>query len=347
MAENIIMDRFRASGCYHVRVLFSKRKVLGFLFALIALPSLAVMSCGKNQTSAPSFSGYTFTGQTLVISYAMMGVASNGTVTAGVDPGSMITPTGQVRLIFTGPSGVMKSALSSDGNTFSLDNSFTSPFPLVGIGEQEIVASPTGGFRMFARQDGKVYSATSTDGAVWTQEAGVRFDGSSMGLTTITGPSVVRLSNGKYRMYFSPEITNCDQPNVSSSIYSATSSDQLNWTADSGERIGNSIDSRCKNKPVAIVESDGSITLFYHIYARAGATDPYQGMIFYSNSTDSLTFTSQTSTGVGLTSATSGGLTEGTDPSILRMPDGSMRLYFDVLLAPNGDQIYVSTGKKN
>jgi hypothetical protein len=166
------------------------------------------------------------------------------------------------------------------------------------------------------------------------------------GFSTITGPSVVKLPSGQYRMYFSQEPLNCGQPNVSSFIYSATSSDQLSWTVDAGTRIDDKVESRCMNKPNAIVESDGSITLFYHVYSRNGASDTYSGMVFYSNSTDGLTFTSQTSTGLGVTSPSSGGLTQASDPNILKMPDGTMRLFFDVLYAPNGDQIYVSSGKK-
>lgn len=290
---------------------------------------------------------YTFSGQTVAISYALMGVAADGTAAAGVDAAAMLTPSGQVRLIFTGPNGAMRSATSVDGVTFTVDTGFTSPFSAAGVGQQTVVTSPSGGYRMFARQGTQIFSATSVDGATWTQESGVRFDVSSMGLTSTTGPSVVALAAGGYRMYFSPEPTNCGQAGVSNSVYSASSPDQLTWSADTGVRVGDKVDARCKNKPAALAEPDGSITLFYHVYSRIGGGDSYEGMIFYSNSADGMTFTTQTSTGVGATSPTSGGLTLASDPAILRMPDQSLRLYFDVLHAPDGDQVYVASGSVN
>lgn len=328
--------------------MLNKLRVFTYLFSFTFL-SLA-LSCSSSSTGGSSaFAGYTFGDEAAAITYSLMGVADDGSETAGVDPASMITSSNQVRLIFTGPTGVLVSALSSDGITFTVDNSFTSPFSTVGIAQPTIVASPTGGYRMFARQDTLVYSATSSDGQTWTQESGTRFDVSSMGLTSTTGPSVVLLSNGQYRMYFSPEPTNCASAGVTNSIYSASSTDQLTWTADSGVRLGEEVDARCKNKPSAIVQSDGTVTLFYHVYSRTGGGDSYGSMIYYSTSTssDGLTFTSETSTGLGVTSPTSAGLTQATDPNILEMPDGSVRLYFDVFYAPNGDQIYVSSGTVN
>lgn len=321
------------------------------------LPVILVffLGCGSGSTTtesetetedSTSFAGYTFADATEAITYTLMGVASDGTESAGADPAAMITPSGDVRLIFTGLDGDMMSATSSDGITFTVDEDFTSPFSLVGIAEQTIVESPTGGYRMFARSDTEVFSATSEDGESWTQESGTRFDASSLGLTRITGPSVVPTSDGQYRMYFSPEETNCGEQGVTSSIYSASSSDQLTWTTDEGERIGEDVDDRCKNKPSALVEEDGSITLFYHVYSRTGEGDTYGGAVFYANSTDGLTFTSQTDTGLGETSPTSGGLTLASDPCILEMPDGSVLLYFDVFYAPEGDQIFVSVGTR-
>lgn len=327
-------------------------------FSSLALVTMVfIASCSSSTETAEteteteevtaSFEGYTFGDPSAAITFELMGVASDGTARAGADPAAMITPAGEVRLIFTGPNGNMASAVSSDGLTFTVDADFTSPFPLVGIGEQTIVASPTGGYRMFARSETEVFSATSDDGDTWTQESGTRFDVSTMGLDVTTGPSVVQLSNGNYRMYFSPEPTNCGQEGVSNDIYSASSVDQITWTADDGVRLGDDIESRCMNKPIAIAESDESVTLFYHVYSRIGSGDSYGALVYYANSSDGLTFTSQTATELGVVTTTSADLTLASDPYILEMPDGTVRLYFDALSGPEGDQIYVSSGARN
>ncbi len=317
-----------------------------FSLALLFFISCTSSSVIEN-TDDDSFTGYTFGDPVAAITFELMGVADDGSARAGADPAAMITPDGSVRLIFTGADGVMMSAVSDDGITFTVDEDFASPFPLVGTGEQTIVESPTGGYRMFARSDTEIFSATSDDGATWTEESGTRLDVADMGLDSTTGPSVALLPDGDYRMYFSPEPTNCGQEGVSNDIYSATSTDQITWTADDGARLGDDIESRCMNKPIAITETDGSITLFYHVYSRTGSGDTYEGMVYYANSSDGLTFTSQTSTELGVTSPTSGGLTLSSDPYILEMTDGTVRLYFDVFTAPDGDEIYVSSGTRD
>ena len=68
--------------------------------------------------------------------------------------------------------------------------------------------------------NGQVYSAISSDGVNWETETGTRKE-------QATFPSVIKLSDGKYRMYFQ----NSDV------IKSAISSDGLTWTDESGTRM--------------------------------------------------------------------------------------------------------------
>ena len=68
--------------------------------------------------------------------------------------------------------------------------------------------------------NGQVYSSVSTDGNKWTKEEGTRIE-------QATFPSVLKLSDGTYRMYYQN----------AGAIKSAVSADGLVWSAESGTRI--------------------------------------------------------------------------------------------------------------
>lgn len=70
---------------------------------------------------------------------------------------------------------------------------------------------------------GKVYSAVSNDGITWTQEQGIRKE-------RATFVSVIKLPNGKFRMYFQN----------AGEIKSALSSDGLSWQDEQETRIDTS-----------------------------------------------------------------------------------------------------------
>ncbi|MFA5887866.1 MAG: hypothetical protein WC852_04105 [Candidatus Nanoarchaeia archaeon] len=67
---------------------------------------------------------------------------------------------------------------------------------------------------------GQVYSAVSTDGKIWAKESGER-------MQWATFPSVIKLDDGKYRMYYQN----------AGVIKSALSSDGLSWQEESGTRM--------------------------------------------------------------------------------------------------------------
>ncbi|MBI2008993.1 hypothetical protein HYS84_01105 [Candidatus Saccharibacteria bacterium] len=68
--------------------------------------------------------------------------------------------------------------------------------------------------------NGQVYSALSSDGKNWTKDEGTRIE-------QATFPSVLKLPDGKFRMYYQN----------AGAIKSAVSSDGLVWNAESGTRI--------------------------------------------------------------------------------------------------------------
>lgn len=93
--------------------------------------------------------------------------------------------------------------------------------------DADIVDLGNGTFRMYYSAEpetpgfnGQVYSATSTDGITWNKESGTRITGA-------TFPSVIKLSDERYRMYFQDQ----------QEIKSAVSPDGLSWEKEQGVRI--------------------------------------------------------------------------------------------------------------
>lgn len=163
----------------------------------------------------------------------------------------------------------------------------------------------------------EVYSATSTDGKTWTQEAGTR-------KTMATFPDVVKLADGKYRMYFQS----------AGIIKSATSTDGLKWTDESGTRIdkANDLSLTFDNvaAPTVMVQADGSYVMVY----RGTINTPYVGemvpnkntqILLWATSADGLTWAKK-GLAVDTRNATLYNLGDG--PELFTWEDGSTKLSF-------------------
>lgn len=161
----------------------------------------------------------------------------------------------------------------------------------------------------------EVYSATSTDGKTWAQEAGVRS-------TMATFPDVVKLKDGRYRMY-------TQQAGV---IKSSISSDGLSFTAEAGTRIDtanpdNLVFDNVAAPSVAELD-DGTFAMLYRgtINTRyaANTPNPTTQLLLWATSTDGLTFTKK---GIAIDSrnTTLNGQLDG--PDLVRWDDGTYRVY--------------------
>jgi len=89
---------------------------------------------------------------------------------------------------------------------------------------------------------GGIKSAASPDGLTFTIENGFRLTQEAAGFTgttvsATTGPTVIGLADGRYRMYFS-DLPRPGDPPGGHRIKSAVSADQLTWTVEPGIRIG-------------------------------------------------------------------------------------------------------------
>ena len=128
----------------------------------------------------------------------------------------------------------------------------------------------------------EVYSAVSSDGINWEKESGIR-------KTFATFPDIVKLPDGRWRMYFQN----------AGVIKSAISTDGLNWTDEPGVRID-------KNEPgfnLENVGAQGTIRLDddnYIMLYRGTINEPYKTseklpnkdthVYFWATSKDGLTF---------------------------------------------------------
>lgn len=163
----------------------------------------------------------------------------------------------------------------------------------------------------------EVYSAASTDGIAWTKEEGTR-------KTMATFPDVMKLADGRFRMYFQN----------AGVIKSAISSDSLTWKDEAGTRIdmnetGYSLENVGAHS--VIILDDGTYLMVY----RGMIDEPYQTtekipnkntqIFFYATSTDGLNFTKK---GLALDSRneTLYGLADGAE--LVKWDNNQIRLYF-------------------
>ncbi len=128
----------------------------------------------------------------------------------------------------------------------------------------------------------EVYSATSTDGITWKQEAGTR-------KTMATFPDVIKLADNTFRMYFQS----------AGLIKSATSADGLAWKDEAGTRIDkvNDLGLVLDNvaAPSVTLMSDGTYVMAYRgtvneQYGTEPTPNKNTQVLLWATSTDSLTW---------------------------------------------------------
>lgn len=198
-----------------------------------------------------------------------------------------------------------RSAISSDGLSFSMEAGFRMR---EGAGQSRAFRLDDGRIRLYFSSNGIMSTVSADDGASFVEESGTRLTVGAAGMSALTGPGIVRMRSGLYRMYFSdlPIPGEGVKPHM---IKSATSTNLIDWTMDSGVRIGTGASlSGNAEHPCAIVNSDGSVTLFYF-----RNTDI---KLYQSTSADGLSFSTEQLTGLDLN-----------DPDIVTLADGTVRLY--------------------
>src|SRR3972149_3054501 len=247
---------------------------------------------------------------------------------AGLESGSVVADISVIKLsddtyraYFAINEGI-RSATSNDGLTFTVEDGFRLP---EGYGMPRVVRLSDGRYRLFAIVSDGIASAVSDDGLEVTVEEGTRIKASGFGVEQLSGGSLVELDDGTYRMYFS-DLPKPGEGVKDHLVFSATSSDMLTWTAESGVRAGtgSGIDMSAEH-PFVIKLSDGTFRMFYYRNNPTG--------LWTATSTDSLTWGDPESTGITEK-------TEGNDPDVVTLPDGRWRLYYGDFDESIGGLIY-------
>jgi hypothetical protein len=247
---------------------------------------------------------------------------------AGLEAGSVLADISVIKLsddtyraYFATNEGI-RSATSDDGLTFTVEDGFRLP---EGYGMPRVVRLDDGSYRLFAIVSDGITSAVSDDGLEFTVEEGTRIKASDFGVEQLSGGSLVELDDGTYRMYFS-DLPKPGEGVKDHQVFSATSSDMLTWTAESGVRVGSGsgIDMSAEH-PFVIKQSDGTFRMFYYRNNPTG--------LWTATSTDGLTWEDEESTGITEK-------TEGNDPDVVILPDGRWRLYYGDFDESIGGLIY-------
>jgi len=118
--------------------------------------------------------------------------------------------------------------------------------------------------RLYYCKDDEILSAISSNGLTFSKESGVRISAGTGFESHVCDPTMVDLPNGKARMYYKGADTMKPGPGSIHKIYSAISSDGLNFQKE-GLRIDSetSGDNGWASVPDALMLPDGRVRIYY------------------------------------------------------------------------------------
>lgn len=277
---------------------------------LFVTPACGGGGATPTSPSTPTTTTTTTTTTTPTVSWTSEGTRIGGT-DAGLTASQVFADATIIRLndgrwrMYMFANTAYRSAISSDGLSFVMESGFRMR---EGAGQSRAIRLDDGRIRIYFSSNGILSAVSADDGLTFVEESGTRLTVGAAGMSALTGPGIIRMRSGIYRMYFSdlPIPGEGPRPHL---IKSATSTNLLDWTMESGVRVGTGASlSGNAEHPCAIVNSDGSVTMFYF-----RNTDL---KLYQSTSTDGVTFSTEQLTGLDLN-----------DPDIVSLSDGTVRLY--------------------
>jgi len=224
--------------------------------------------------------------------------------------------------------GVIVSAFSKDGISWRREGRIcvgpVPPHALHRVLAPDVVRLDDGSFRMYFegridQRSESILSAVSIDGLSWEIEQGVRLQDKSREIGYGT-PCCVRIAGNEWRIYFHRRQKNRIE------IISAMSSDGLRWRVEAGVRIAevNQGGRGMVYSPFVYRSDDGSWKM---LYAQWSGFFKKKGRILAARSKDGLRWIKETEPVLS-----PGGPLDAehcSEPCLLRLSDGSWRLFYE------------------
>ena len=231
-------------------------------------------------------------------------------------PTAAVLPDGRVRLYYSvlvpnnrDASGLF-SAISTDGIHFQQEVGRR----YMGSIDSDVERLPDGRWRLYyvsgpSNNAAGIASLISADGLTFSQEPGLRLANpvSGRGLTCC---GIVRLTDGRYRMYVTSQYQPQSGPPGPAEIYSTVSSNLYDWALQPGVRT-------LGIAPTAWLDPSGSVVLAF--------SQPFGG-IWTDSSRDGLTFTGPRQTDFA---------GDAREPAIAALRDGRVLVYYHTTNQPD------------
>lgn len=296
------------------------RRILFSCVCLLSGAATPILAADPIATTCSTTDHFTFTDLGVVMDSTKVGVPV-GTPIA--DHAMIYRPDGKINLYFNeGGNGGVRRAVLGSGLTFDLQSGYVAGLPRIPNpknGQFKILKLEDGRYRMYMGGiDVGIHSYISSDAITFTEEEGQRVTNAAAGFRSLNWLSIAPKAGGGYRGYF----TDTPTPDTNyGQIKSATSTDLMNWTMDSGIRIGPDAATLTGKvqQPFALARANGCVTLFYFKGDNSGVPGLSPTGIYYSTSTDGLSFFTEYFLGIGNSNG----------PDVLRLNDGTYWLSYD------------------
>lgn len=174
----------------------------------------------------------------------------------------------------------------------------------------DVIRSSDGNWKMYYAVNEGIVSAFSQNGLDWNKDEGVRVQSEyhSKEQAKVGSPTIIKLAKGGFRMLYE----GCDDKQTTFSIFSAISSDGVDWKKEKGKRLEakNRFGQSIAASPDIIRTKDDNLVMYF---------------------SDGDTIKMAISSDEGTTWRTRGvsGLPEAClDPTVIIMSDGVYRMYF-------------------